>query len=163
MSLLSYHGQTLSTAYSTPQLPTDGYQMNNQYEHFPPLMNDGRSVLASWQPGTMNNENIIEQNSIKSNWQYRSYLMNNSETIRAQLFRDALNDIGYSARHEAPDTGSLFQIPKIYSSINEPVSHREASVSDLQNIYLSREQLQSKQVVPSLTQAELIKLQRSGM
>jgi hypothetical protein len=42
------------------------------------------------------------------------------------------------------------------------VSHREASVSDLQNIYLSREQLQAKQVVPSLTQAELIRLQRNG-
>lgn len=162
MNNLFSQAQPLSSAYPTIDLPTHGYQSNNQHENFPPIMNDGRSIVASWQPGTIVNEHIIEKNGINSNWEYRQYLMKNSENIRLKLFQDALNDIGYSVRHEKQDTGTVFEFPKIYTSVDEPVSHREAHGSDLQNIYLSREQLQAKQVVPSLTQAELIRLQRNG-
>ena len=151
-------GQKISEAYTSPITSTTGYQCNNQYSHFPAKMNDGRSVVASWQPGAVVNEILVQQNGIQSNWQYRKYLMNNSQTIRENLFQDALNDVGYSVRNENPDMNVIYQTPKLYGSINEPVSHRFAEASDLKEMYLNREQLDARRVVPSMTQDEMLKL-----
>ena len=48
MNNLFSQAQPLSSAYPTIDLPTHGYQSNNQHENFPPIMNDGRSIVASW-------------------------------------------------------------------------------------------------------------------
>ena len=101
---------------------------------------------------------IIHENNIQSNWQYRNFMTRNSESIRANLLRDALNDVGYSVRDENPEMGQIFETPKVYGSFHEPISHRQAASSDLKEIYMTREQLQAKQVVPSMTQDELVKL-----
>lgn len=151
-------GQNISEAYTSPPTHTTGYQSNNQYANFPAKMSDGRSVLASWQPGAVVNEILVQQNGIQSNWQYRKYLMNNSQTIRENLFQDALNDVGYSVRNENPDINSIYHTPKLYGSLDEPVSHRFAVASDLKETYLNREQLEARRVVPSMTQDEMIRL-----
>ena len=145
-----FTGESLQTAYQQfPALPTKGYQLNNQHNNVPPKMNDGRTILASWQPNAVVNEKLLQDNGIKSNWQYRRYLMNNSKTICENLLQDSLNDVGYSVRHEKPDLNRVFETPKVYESIQEPLSHRQAQPSDLQSIYLSREQLQARMEVPT--------------
>ena len=95
MSFMDVYGQSLKTAYQRFPDPvkTNGYQLNNQYENFPPKMNDGRAVLASWQPGAVVNEKLLQENSIQSNWQYRRYLTDNSLSIRKNLLHDAMNDV----------------------------------------------------------------------
>lgn len=155
MNLHFTSGQSLEKAY--PVLPSAnlGYQTNNQYDNFPPLMSDGRSLVSSWQPGTVVNEILLKQNGIQSNWQYRKFLSKNSEAIKANLFRDALNDVGYSVRNENPAINEIYQTPKMYGSYQEKVSHRQAGESDLKDIYMTREQLEAQRVVPSMTQAEL--------
>lgn len=150
-------GQNISEAYSSPVTPSTGYQSNNQYANFPAKMNDGRSVVASWQPGAVVNEILVQQNGIQTNWQYRKYLMNNSQSIRDSLFQDALNDVGFSVRNENPNMNTIYHTPKLYSSVNEPVSHRFAVSSDLKDMYLNREQLDARRVVPSMTQDEMIR------
>ena len=155
MNLHFESGQSLDKAYPILQSANEGYQSNNQYERFPPLMSDGRSMMASWQPGAVVNEVLLQQNGIQSNWQYRKFLSKNSEAIKANLFRDALNDVGYSVRNENPAINEIFQTPKMYGSYQESVNHRQAGESDLKEIYMSREQLEAQRVVPSMTQAEL--------
>ena len=54
--------------------------------------------------------------------------------------------------------GQMFETPKVYGTCHEPISHRQAAASDLKDICMTREQLQAKQVVPSMTQDELVKL-----
>jgi hypothetical protein len=112
--------------------------------------------VASWQPGAVINEMLLQQNGIQSNWQYRRHLMYNSNSIRENLLKDALNDVGYSIRHETEP--STYQTPKVYGSFHEPVSHRNAESSDLKDIYLSRQQLEARRIVPSMTQDEMIRL-----
>jgi len=158
MNLHFESGQSLDKAYPMLSSANEGYQSNNQYERFPPLMSDGRSMMASWQPGAVVNEVLLQQNGIQSNWQYRKFMTQNSEAIKANLLRDSLNDVGYSVRNENPDMGQMFETPKVYGSFHEPISHRQAASSDLKDIYMTREQLQAKQVVPSMTQDELVKL-----
>ena len=111
-----------------------GYSSNNIYDSFPPLMNDGRSITAAFQPLAVNDERIISDTGIKSNWQYRKYLSDNGKKIMEQNFRDACNDIGYVERY-----------------VGEPVPTATAIgfnsrryESDLKNLYLSREQLNSR-------------------
>ena len=151
MSFIDAYGQSLKTAYQRFPDPVKitGYQSNNQYENFPPKMNDGRAVLASWQPGAVVNEKLLQENSIQSNWQYRRYLTDNSQSICKNLLHDAMNDVGYSIRNENPDLNRVFESPKVYKSVDEPISHTQAQFSDLQSIYLTREQLYEKMSVPT--------------
>jgi len=99
-----------------------GYNTNNKYANFPPLMSDGRAIIGSWQPESLENQNIIEKNNIKSNWEYRKYLTENSKEIMEYNFREACNDAGYTSRHiEVPSIQSdivvgTYNTPKIYKT-----------------------------------------------
>jgi len=152
-------GSTLCTAYNNVQVPTSQYQTNNKYENFPPIMNS--SVIASWQPGAIVNERIVRENGIQSNWQYRKYLADHANEIRDQNFIAACSDAGYYDKgFQGPACGASFIPPVLYSSISEAPKHRGSTQSDLKDMYLSREQLQARTVIPSMTQAELILLKQ---
>jgi hypothetical protein len=139
--LKSAQGSTLDKAYPQIHVPNDGYQTNNQYNKFPPLTTDGRNIHASWQPGAEINNNIIRENNIQSNWQYRKFMTTNANDLRQKMFQDALNDVGYKSRNESiPETSSI----------------EYKGLSDLKANYLTREELQSKMVVPSLTKEQLL-------
>ena len=156
MNLYFKSGETLANAYNTPQqIISQAYRTNNQYENFPPKMNDGRSVFASWQtPDVMVNESFLDKNEIKSNWQYRKYLMDNSVQIQQKLFTDAMSDVGYySLRNESTNE---YLPPTLYRTFTEPMSHRNSEPSDLKDTYLSREQLHAQKTIESFTQAEIV-------
>ena len=53
---------------------------NNIHLDFPPIMSDGRN-FASWQPGNIISEKIREEANIKTNWNYRKYLVENADYI----------------------------------------------------------------------------------
>ena len=137
-----------------------GYSSNAVYPGFPPLMDDGRSILASYQPEAIKNSELIQMSGIKSNWQYRKYLTDNSTDIIEQNFREACNDTGYTQRftpNEREQQKPISNTPFIYPSYldgSQPVGY---SNSDLKDLYLSREQLNSRRIVPSITQEELLK------
>jgi hypothetical protein len=147
---------SVNDAYQNVSIKSE-YHLNNQYRDFPPLTNDGRNVNSSWQPGAVVNEHLIQKNNIKSNWEYRRFLVNNANQIRNELFESSLNDTGYSLRNEDPKINNLIKSPAVYGSFQDPISHRFSRESDLQNVYLSREQLYSKRIVPSVTQDVLIR------
>jgi hypothetical protein len=155
--LKSDKGQTLSSAYPELQISNAGYQTNNQYSNFPPLMHDGRSVMASWQPETVINDDLLKSEGIQSNWQYRQFMTSNSQNIREKMFHDALNDVGIMPNQYANREGMSFTSPKLYSSPHEPISHLQAMPSDLKETYFTREQLQNKLIVPSLTQEQMVR------
>jgi len=134
-----------------------GYHTNNRYEEFPPLMADGRTVQASWQPEAVRNTAILQSNGIKSNWQYRQYLTHNAKEIMRMDMSEAANDVGWYQRYL--DVNQEDNYPK---SLNSP--HQESPLrtpgyidrsTDLKNMYLTREQLQSKLESPVITSAEL--------
>ena len=135
-----------------------GYDTNNLYPEFPPFMADGRSTIASYQPEAILNANLIKQNGIQSNWQYRKFLTENSQMILKQNFREACNDVGYFERFLPGEMGNndpITHVPFQYSSYLQ-TSHPEGySNSDLKDMYLSREQLDARRFSPSMTQAEL--------
>ena len=139
-----------------------GYNTNNKYPEFPPLMSDGRSITASYQPEAVINNDLIKNNNIQSNWQYRKYLTENSKQIMEYNFREASNDAGYFSRFAGTPINSVDKMfdnttPYVFNSVmdnNKPFGY---SSSDLKNIYLSREQLNARKISPVITQDEIIK------
>ena len=61
--MFSLFGENLNNAYPSNKetVPESslGYHANNQYDNFPPLMSDGRALVASWQPEAVANKQLI--------------------------------------------------------------------------------------------------------
>ena len=159
--MFSYpRAEPLKTAYVNETIlekSTLGYATNNVHPQMPPRMNDGRSLVAAHQPEAVLNETILQNSGVTSNWEYRKYLTENSQQIARDNFREACNDVGYFERFAPNERG--------YNSDkhNTPSSHllyKDQSTiinenSDLKNLYLSREDLNSRFQPVSLTQDEL--------
>ena len=131
-----------------------GYTANNKYQGFPPLMNDGRSITATWQPESSINADLVENSGIKSNWEYRKYLTENAEKIMEYNFRESSNDTGYYKRPidipsiQTNEVKNFTNKPYMYSSAHDKSEPFGYSSSDLKSLYLSREQLASRKIAP---------------
>jgi len=154
--MLSIIGENLNNAYPSNKVVPEsslGYHSNNQYDNFPPLMSDGRTVVASWQPESVINNQIIHENGIQSNWQYRKYLTHNANKIMKINYEEACNDVGYVAREYEPRNTTN---PFLYKSFLDNAKPFGYETSDLKENYLSREQLNSRKVSPAITQEQLL-------
>jgi len=120
-----------------------GYSTNNRFAGFPPLMNDGRSVTASHHPQSQWNEQILQESGIRSNWQYRQYLVENGNKIMEQNFREASNDIGYIQRYSqdvVPPASSISSYP-VRSDLQENYGREQQTIKPL---YVSHEELNQR-------------------
>ena len=143
---------------------TLGYNTNNKYPEFPPMMSDGRAVIASWQPESTVNAYHKESNGINSNWKYRKYLTKNANTVMDHNFKEACNDAGYFKRPidlTSVHSNKFKQInePHLYKSLDDETKPFGYTSTDLKTNYLTREELQSRKVAPSITQDSLLKAQ----
>lgn len=147
-----------------------GYQTNNIYPDFPPLMNDGRSVTAAYNPNAVQTEQIVIENNLKTSWEYRNFLTRNATKVRDHNYLDALNEFGYTATPAdivvygkpvsegargaaALRTGGV-DTPYIFTSVmdnNRRARDVFSSDSDLKTTYLTREQLNARRVAPVWT------------
>jgi len=139
------------SAYPKETLPQSslGYHSNNKYDNFPPLMSDGRTITASYQPEAILNDHLIKEIGVETNWQYRQYLMKNSKQIIQYNRLQTATDAGYFKRYGDSES-TTYSTPIIISDKKSTQIE-----SDLKQIYLSREQLQAKMVAPELTQSQL--------
>lgn len=164
--MFSVQPENLKSAYpiikETVPKSSLGYATNNKYPEFPPLMSDGRAVTASWQPEAIINADLIETNNIKSNWEYRQYLTRNANQIMQYNFRESSNDVGYFKKHidihsiQSNNVQGIKNAPYLYSSVLDNAKPFGYPASDLKDMYLSREQLDSRKISPVVTQAELL-------
>ena len=132
---------------------------NNIHFNFPPIMTDGRNY-ATWQPGAVVNEKIRENNNITSNWDYRNFLQHNATKIIQANSVSACNNCGacpplYTGSQN-PDVQS--NTPFVFASALDSSQPFGYENSDLKNLYLSRYELQSRMMSPSipLSQAQLL-------
>jgi len=125
---------------------TRGYSTNNIYAGVPPLMTDGRAVAASYQPESFKNDDLIKESGVKSNWEYRQYLIHNAVSLMERNFEESANDVGF---FDQRNTGL----------VQRPVFSGQHDVSDLKKLYLSRDDLAERFAPRVLTQEELLGLQ----
>ena len=140
-----------------------GYNTNNKYPSFPPLMNDGRSLTASWQPEAIINSELIKETGITTNWEYRKYLTNNAKEIVKYNFTEACNDVGYYKRlfNQPTDKREISLTPYLYNSLLDNQDVLGIKKTDLKELYLSREQLNSRKISPEIkTQENMLSRQK---
>ena len=158
--MFSYpQSEPLKKAYSNEPLQKSslGYATNNVYQQLPPRMNDSRSLVASYQPESILNNNLIKQNNIQSNWQYRKFLTENSQQIAQENFKEAANDCGYFQRFTVDERGYFsdsHKTPLDYSMYKDKSTVLNEQ-SDLKQLYLTKEQLDNKKKPVTLTQEQL--------
>jgi hypothetical protein len=153
-SLFSYPqpASTNETTVIKETLPRSslGYTTNNLYPGFPPIMSDGRAIVASYQPEAVLNTALLQRNQIQSNWQYRRFLTDNANQVMQQNFVEACNDMGYYERFTPAERGNWGPITQSGPSGPSPPS-------DLKQLYLSRDELNGRQSVILETQEQLLR------
>ena len=94
----------------------------------------------------------------------RKYLTKNANSILDHNFKEACNDVGYFKR--PIDITSIHSNkfkqtnePHLYSSLDDETKPFGYTSSDLKSIYLTREELQSRKISPTITQDNLLKAQ----
>jgi hypothetical protein len=102
--------------------------MNNIHTDSPAIMADGRTY-SNWQPCAVINENIRKREHINTNWDYRNYLQSHANSIMSLDRRNACEQTGCTPIHNK-------------LSLTPP--------TDLQKIYLSRQQLEDEIVITTL-------------
>jgi len=126
---------------------------NNIHFDYPPIMMDGRNY-SKWQPGAVLNEEIRKNNDIQTNWQYRSYLMNNADKIIKSNQVEACDECCYCPSTKTNEQNK--NNPFLYSSCVEKSQPYGYENSDLKEIYLSSYDLQSRMIAPVLTQDQYL-------
>ena len=124
---------------------------NNIHFNFPPIMADGRNY-ASWQPEAVVNERIQKQEGIKSNWGYIQYLQHNGLQIMKYNNLEACYDLGLDPHTQTgttPSSNVPYKFKSIYDTAQPGFGY---CTSNLKNPYLTREQLNSRMVSPSISQ-----------
>jgi hypothetical protein len=147
-----FSGQSIESAYpvikeTVPQSSL-GYYANNRYRGFPPLMNDGRSIIASNRSETLLHNSILKESGETNNAKYRQYMITNAKSIMEKDFRSASNDVGYYERFIDQISSGATGTPYMFSSVLDTSNPLGYAESDLKSIYLSREQLEAKRVAP---------------
>lgn len=144
-----------------------GYHSNNKYDGFPPIMMDGRTITASWQPEAVLNAHLLKEINVQTNWQYRQYMTKNAKDIMKYNCTQSATDAGYFKRYAdlanesystpylSPALGSNDQLKGNEPKGNEPKGYK---TSDLKELYLTREQLESRMVAPEVNQEDILRM-----
>ena len=127
---------------------------NNIHTGFPPLMSDGR-ILNNFDPNCKANTILKNNVGLKSNYDYRQYLINNGLHIINENSKNAQYTCGYHNMINAK-TNSIENNKYIYKTTGDNTMPYGYEGSDLKNLYLSRHQLQNKLNAPIMTQEELL-------
>ena len=132
---------------------------NNIHFDYPPLMSDTRN-FTSWESACDKNNKIIAQNNITTNYSYRQYLINNASSIMNQNKSIACNECGFCQFTQNPQPQEVGKyLYKSCSDMSQPYGYEN---SDLKNMYLSRQALQSRLAAPLMSQQGLLTLPRNN-
>lgn len=122
---------------------------NNINFNFPPIMKDGRN-FASWQPDAVVNNRIQAKEGIQTNWGYRQYLQQHGIQIMNYNTMESCYTLGLDP-HTKTDRTPSDNVPYKFNGIFDTSKPGFGYCnSDLKNPYMSREQLNSRLVAPSI-------------
>ena len=124
---------------------------NNIHFNYPPLMTDGRN-FSTYEPGAVLDNALKQKANIETNSDYRRYLQTNADSIIKNNQLNACDECStcpYVSTSNLINNSNLnFNGPYIFDSTlsnDKPFGYEN---SDLKNIYISRQQLESKMYAP---------------
>ena len=125
---------------------------NNIHFDNPPMMSDGR-FLSNWDPSADANRTLKENVGITTNYEYRQYLMKNSDRLINANIKQFVND---SSAQFKPQNIVTKTKKYLYKSLSDSSMPHGYESSDLKNMYLSRQALNSRLKSPIITQEHML-------
>tara|TARA_Y100000992_G_C21082829_1_gene404185 strand:+ start:255 stop:683 length:429 start_codon:yes stop_codon:yes gene_type:complete len=129
------------------------YKATNNIHYKYPAMMDSGNLYTDWNTACKTNNLLKEKAGITDNYEYRQWLINNSNTIIKQNQQSAMQDTCVNVFPQFTQRKSKY----IFRNCNDKSKPFGYDGSDLKNMYLSREQLQERLTAPIMTQHDLIK------
>jgi hypothetical protein len=126
-----------------------------------PIQSSDNMISADWQPEAANNAELLSKVGIKTNWQYRKYLIGNAKDIIEYNYRESNNENGIYVREAAVpkincnSASGMTNSPRLQTSVLDTTHRFGKPASDLKNMYLSREQLHALTISPVIEQKDL--------
>jgi hypothetical protein len=117
---------------------------NNIHNDKPALMQDGR-LYTAYNSSDVTMEKIKQSENLQTNWEYRNYLQKNANEIMKYNNIECFYSLGIN-----PNTSFDKKMPSQPVLITEPCYKISNKNSDLKNYYLSRQELNSKMISPSI-------------
>jgi len=129
---------------------------NNIHHKSPPLMSDSRQ-FTNYDAACHNNNNIKKTYRINSNYAYRQFLINSgNEVMKANS-----NLAKMCSTKSCVGGDNSYHQKYLFKDCNDNSVPFGYQSSDLKNMYLSRESLESNLSGPIMTQEQLL-IKRSG-
>ena len=131
--------------------------MNNIHSTSPALMSDSR-IYTDYVTTCAVNNKVRNDNNIKTNYEYRQYLINNGLDIMGKNF----NSVKECSTKSCHNPNTYYNDKYIFKSCDDQTQPFGYESSDLKKLYLSRNQLQSQLSGPILSQEQLLIKKSAG-
>lgn len=126
---------------------------NNICESYPTLMSDSRAY-TNYNPACRINNEYMKANGINTTFNYRRFLTQNATQIMGDNRTSACNQVGickFGPSLEVQPTNKY-----LYKSCQDMTQPYGYENSDLKNLYLSREALQTRMSAPLMSQQSFL-------
>ena len=133
-------------------------ESNNIHPDYPALMSDER--YTDWNPACELNNKLIRKSGIQTNYQYRQYMIKNGLKVQQNNLNAAYEQCG--GRKFEPDFKSFHTTKYLFKSYQDKTRPYGYETSDLKDIYLSRQELQSRMIAPLLSQQNYLSMPNSN-
>ncbi len=123
--------------------------MNNYFTIEPQESAQGPNY-SYWQPEAYNNNNILANSGITSNWKYRQYMQKNANQIMKYNSMEAIYSSGnnpYAISNTEPTNKTPYLYNSIHDTTNPSYGFRN---SDLKQDYSTKQQMNAKMIAPSI-------------
>jgi len=123
--------------------------MNNYYT-IEPNQEFQTTANSSWQPDSKMNNKILVDTGIKSNWQYRQYMMKNANQIMKYNTMESIYTSGNNP-YTNINNETVNNTPYIYTSLHDTSSPLYGfRNSDLKQDYITNEKMKSRMIAPNI-------------
>lgn len=129
---------------------------NNIHHKSPPLMSDSRQ-FTNYDAACHNNNNIKKTYQINSNYAYRQFLINSG----GEVMKANSNLAKMCSTKSCSSSDNTYNEKYLFKDCNDNSVPFGYQNSDLKNMYLSRDALESNLSGPIMTQEQLL-IKRSG-
>lgn len=124
--------------------------MNNNYYTVNPNEEFPTTANSLWQPDSQTNQKILVDTGIKSNWQYRQYMMKNANQIMKYNTMESIYNSGNNP-YTNTNNETVNKSPYILTSVHNTSSPTYGlSNSDLKQDYITNEQMKSRMLAPTI-------------
>lgn len=124
--------------------------MNTTYYTIEPQQDFQGKNYSRWQPDASTNNKIQAENGINTNWKYRQYIQKNANQIMKFNTMQTINDSGNNP-YSVLNTNITNRSPYLYSSTHDTNNPAYGfRNSDLKQDYMTKEQMKTKMIAPSI-------------